>query len=331
MKCNSPDHVIVHDAARPLITADIVREVVDKLLRGSVCVSTSVEVVDGFMDNGAPLSKIGKRLTQTPEGFHYATLVAAHRTALRAGKDYRDDCCMLYDQCGLKPDIVEGIYLNSKLTFAKDLENAEGVMRFHSLCLTTIPNLAGKNILVFGGSGGIGSACIKQLKALGATVHAPTHREFDLSHSNYFDLNGYDGVIHTAGAYRNSEQILSVNTMSCYELLMSAAKQEWKGNIIFLSSSSATYGRKGIALYSASKAALNSLIESMHHELAEKGIFINAVAPAKVDTAMAHGMHPMLDGEELLAPDFVAERVLRYLDTRVHGHVVYLRIGMNRR
>jgi ribitol-5-phosphate 2-dehydrogenase (NADP+) / D-ribitol-5-phosphate cytidylyltransferase len=323
LKCNSPRHVIVHDAVRPLITEKNIYRVKYALENGAICVSSAVPIIDGFITRGTPQSKEFKMLAQTPEGFDYQTLLDALQ---KADKVYQDCPSLLYEEYNIYPTIVEGVHLNSKLTFARDLENAEGILRFSEQLVPCNPNLRGKRFLVLGGSGGIGRACVKQLLACGANVEAPTHSELDLSHSQYIDLEGFDGVIYAAGT--DVGNIMLVNALNCYGLLTAARASSWKGNIVFLSSTAATLGRPGTALYSASKAALNSIIESEHEDLAKLGIIINAIAPAKVNTPMAHRMHGPLPAAELLNPNFVAEHVLRFLDTDVHGRIVYLRVGM---
>ena len=122
---------------------------------------------------------------------------------------------------------------------------------------------------------------------------------------------------------------MEVNFNSCVRLVELAEKQSWKGNMVFLSSASATYGRKGIPIYSASKSALNSYIESRHEELAEKGIYLNAIAPSKVDTKLQTAINPNTPRDSMLTPDYVADFVLRYTDTKVSGHIIYLKVGFN--
>jgi len=325
LKCDNPRFVIVHDAVRPLITERNIKEVIDALENGAICVSSAVPIVDGFIDHGVPQTKDSKMLAQTPEGFDYLTLL----TALEQAEYLYQDCpSLLYEEYGIYPTIVEGVHMNSKLTFSRDLENAEGVLRFTEQKLLSRPNLRGKRILVLGGSGGIGSICIQLLRSMGANVDAPVRGQLDLSRQPRFLLEGYDGVIYAAGTFRPEREIMGVNTLSCYELLRAARDQNWKGNIVFLSSTAATFGRAGSTLYSASKAALNSIIESEHAGLAELDIFINAVAPAKVNTPMARAMHGQLPPGELLNPEFVADHVVRFLDTEKHGQIVYLRNGM---
>ncbi|WP_298738529.1 glucose 1-dehydrogenase [uncultured Chitinophaga sp.] len=58
------------------------------------------------------------------------------------------------------------------------------------------------------------------------------------------------------------------------------------GALIFLSSVVANSGLVGMAVYNASKAALNSLARTLTHELAPRGIRVNAVNPGPIRTAI---------------------------------------------
>jgi NAD(P)-dependent dehydrogenase (short-subunit alcohol dehydrogenase family) len=58
------------------------------------------------------------------------------------------------------------------------------------------------------------------------------------------------------------------------------------GRIVFISSSAATRGMKGLSAYSASKAGMNAFAESLADEVARDGIHVNVVTPAPVQTEM---------------------------------------------
>jgi GDP-L-fucose synthase len=64
-------------------------------------------------------------------------------------------------------------------------------------------NWQGRNILVTGGSGFLGSHLVRKIKGLGAVVYAPSHDDFDLVHENeiekmYAAYPNIDVVIHIA-------------------------------------------------------------------------------------------------------------------------------------
>ena len=56
--------------------------------------------------------------------------------------------------------------------------------------------------------------------------------------------------------------------------------------IVAISSVAATIGSKGHIAYAASKAGMNAAVRCMAIELAKKGICINTIAPANIDTPM---------------------------------------------
>lgn len=58
------------------------------------------------------------------------------------------------------------------------------------------------------------------------------------------------------------------------------------GSLVFMSSVSAERGRRGMAAYSAAKAAIGGLVRTLAIELAPRGIRANAIAAGAVVTAM---------------------------------------------
>lgn len=58
------------------------------------------------------------------------------------------------------------------------------------------------------------------------------------------------------------------------------------GSIIFMSSVAGICGVKGLSLYSASKAAMDGAVRSLAIELAPRGIRVNSVAAAGIETKM---------------------------------------------
>lgn len=323
LNASTGDFVIIHDGARPFLRPEIIEKHKELLLQNYKYVDTRSEIIDGFVENGICDRKFGKYLGLTPESFKRDVLEDAFNETEK--RDWQDETSMVQNVLGIYSDAwVEGQSFNSKITFQEDLGFAEGLMRFWNRPIETKPDL-NKRVLVFGGSGDIGKACIEQLKS----YYAPTRKEVDLSQEWFLDLKDYDSIIYSAGEYNDENKIMKVNFDSCVRLIKLAEEQEWKGNIVFLSSTSSTYGRKGIPIYSASKSALNAYIEAKHEELAEKGIYINAIAPAKVWGKLQQAINPGVKRESTIEPDYVADFILRYTDTKVSGHVIYLRKGFD--
>lgn len=323
LNASSGDFIIVHDGARPFVRKETIIAIKEMLLSGYDCVDTVSPIIDGFVEGEISITKADKKLGLTPEGFRRDLLIDTYsRTKDRS---WQDEITMVQSiQEDVKCGFVQGQSFNSKITFEEDLAYAEGIMKFWSRAITTKPNLDRK-VLIFGGSGGIGQACIKQLK----NCVYPTHREIDLSGEWSIDLKGFDSIIYSAGEYKDISKIMQVNFLSCVRLVELAEQQNWRGNIVFLSSTASTYGRKGIPMYSASKSALNAYIESRAEELADKGIYINAIAPAKVDTPLQKAINPKTPKEDMMTPDYVADFILRYIDTTQFGDIIYLRKGFD--
>lgn len=316
-------YVLIHDAVRPYINSRVVAEVIEKLKQGELAVDTAIPVVDGYLEETeqglVPMNKQGRYLSQTPEGFDSEVLKLAFA---KAEQDYQDEIQMVWETLGIKPVIVEGEYVNSKITFEKDLGDAEGVLKFRQEPITT--EARDKHTLILGGTGGIGSACARKMK----DAIAYGRQDVDLSDEFYIDVRRYQAIIHAAGTFGEKE--MEVNFNSCVRLVELAEEQNWQGNIVFLSSTAATFGRSAYPIYSASKAALNAYIEARHEELASKGIYINAIAPARTNTELQRKLNPSVKPEEMIDPEYVADYVIKYTDTKAHGHIIYIRKGLDK-
>lgn len=82
------------------------------------------------------------------------------------------------------------------------------------------------------------------------------------------------------------------------------------GAIVNIASAAAGRAGAGMAPYSASKAAVLRLTESLAEELKPKGIRANAVSPTTIDTPDNRRAMPKADPAKWLAPEELAEIVL---------------------
>lgn len=183
-------------------------------------------------------------------------------------------------------------------------------------------SLLGKKILVTGASSGIGRAIAIECSKMGAIVYI-TGRNLDNLHKTYLEMEGtenksipadisktseldflvdklpvLDGIVHSAGISRptpfsfvneeNLNQIFSVNFNAPLLLNLSLIKQKKmnkKSSIVFISSISGVYiSSPGGSVYSASKAAINGMMQGMAIDLAGKGIRVNSINPGMVET-----------------------------------------------
>jgi 3-oxoacyl-[acyl-carrier protein] reductase len=80
-------------------------------------------------------------------------------------------------------------------------------------------------------------------------------------------------------------ELVEINLIGAYNALREAGRRIADGGaIIALSTSLVRYALPGIGLYTATKAATESLVRAMARELSPRGVRVNAVAPGPVDT-----------------------------------------------
>ncbi|HEX2896103.1 MAG TPA: SDR family oxidoreductase [Marmoricola sp.] len=63
-----------------------------------------------------------------------------------------------------------------------------------------------------------------------------------------------------------------------------------RGHIVNISSIVGLSGYRGLAVYSATKAALDGMTRSLARELGSRGIVVNSIAPGYLRTEMSHGL-----------------------------------------
>src|SRR5205807_9430986 len=117
------DYVLVHDAARPLVTATLVRRVLAAAMESgaafpAIAPRDAVKRVEGNrLVESLDRSRIV--LAQTPQAFAYELLARAHREAADAGL-VGDDDAQLVAATGHEVTVVEGEPGNIKLTTPED-------------------------------------------------------------------------------------------------------------------------------------------------------------------------------------------------------------------
>jgi 2-C-methyl-D-erythritol 4-phosphate cytidylyltransferase len=134
------DYVLVHDAARPLVSAALVRRVLAAAMESGAAFPAlaprdAVKRVEGNrLVESIDRSRIV--LAQTPQAFSYELLARAHREAADAGL-VGDDDAQLVAATGHLVTVVEGEPANIKLTTPEDLAVVEALIREHEAALTS--------------------------------------------------------------------------------------------------------------------------------------------------------------------------------------------------
>jgi 2-C-methyl-D-erythritol 4-phosphate cytidylyltransferase/2-C-methyl-D-erythritol 2,4-cyclodiphosphate synthase len=125
----APDRVLVHDAARPCLRAGTIDAVLEGLDR-AVAVVPALPVTDALkrVEGGtiaAPVDRTGLWRAQTPQGFRFPELLAAHREARTS--DHPDDASIA-GAAGHAVAVVAGDEDNIKVTTAEDLARAARIL-----------------------------------------------------------------------------------------------------------------------------------------------------------------------------------------------------------
>jgi 2-C-methyl-D-erythritol 4-phosphate cytidylyltransferase len=127
------DLILVHDGARPLITADLIRAAVGlAATEGAAVVAVPVTDTIKLADAGLTIVETPPRgrlwAAQTPQVFRADWLRAAHTRALADGFRGTDDS-VLVERLGYPVRLIRGTPENLKITTSADLARAEQVLR----------------------------------------------------------------------------------------------------------------------------------------------------------------------------------------------------------
>ena len=118
----------IHDAARPLVTDDIITETIQAAKKSraaapGIPVRDTVKRTAGGVITGTP-ERASLTAIQTPQVFRLSLYKEALCLAKNAGKQYTDDC-QLIEAAGGKVYLTPGDYKNIKITTPEDLLVAE--------------------------------------------------------------------------------------------------------------------------------------------------------------------------------------------------------------
>jgi 3-oxoacyl-[acyl-carrier protein] reductase len=186
-----------------------------------------------------------------------------------------------------------------------------------------------RNVLVTGGSRGIGLAIARKLSGTGYNVIAVARRESEELreaakagnlHFRGCDLSEIDaipaivqalrkefgaiyGLVNNAGIgpegllanMRNSdiEALVRLNVLSPVILTKYIVRHmmaDGEGRIVNISSIIATTGYNGLSVYGATKAAATGFTRSLAREVGKLGITVNAIAPGFIATELTQGL-----------------------------------------
>ncbi|MCP4649157.1 MAG: 2-C-methyl-D-erythritol 4-phosphate cytidylyltransferase [PVC group bacterium] len=123
------DFVLIHDAARPFISVDIIDKCIKAAIKNKAAVcavrcSSTIKSADKLLNVTATLDRNKLWTVQTPQVFSYALLAKAYKKVALKKSGFFDDASLI-EQMGHKVKIVEGSDLNIKITTKEDLKIAK--------------------------------------------------------------------------------------------------------------------------------------------------------------------------------------------------------------
>jgi 2-C-methyl-D-erythritol 4-phosphate cytidylyltransferase len=126
--------VVIHDAARPLVTSETIGRVIDEARQGNGAVA-AIPVIDTLKrveSNGKvveTVDRFGLWRAQTPQAFPRKVIERAHREAREADRIATDDAA-LCEQIGLPVVVVRGSERAQKITEENDFALVEALSIF---------------------------------------------------------------------------------------------------------------------------------------------------------------------------------------------------------
>jgi NAD(P)-dependent dehydrogenase (short-subunit alcohol dehydrogenase family) len=215
--------------------------------------------------------------------------------------------------------------------------------------VTAIEPLAGRNVVVTGGTGALGEIVVARLTRAGAICHVPSRRAtsaslaekddrlrivpgIDLTDETTVD-RFYDAVpelwasVHMAGGFAMAPvaetaradflHMIEMNALTAFLCSRAAVRAIRKtgrgGRIVNVSARPGLDPRKGarMAAYATSKAAVAAITLALAEELKDDRILVNAIAPSTIDTAANRRAMPNADTSKWVMPEAAAEAVLQ--------------------
>ncbi|NLM99630.1 MAG: 2-C-methyl-D-erythritol 4-phosphate cytidylyltransferase [Campylobacteraceae bacterium] len=353
-------NLIFHDAVRPFISQEIINNCIRALEKYSavdVAIPTADTIIE-IDESSKTIKNIPQRSKlqrgQTPQAFKLKTIKKAHELA------NADESKPLFtDDCGLVkqylPDeqifVIDGEERNIKITYPEDLLFAEKLIQLHSISADRKPllsKLKGMNIVVFGGSSGIGKEIVKMASSHGAKV-------VEFSKSSGVDvasmdevkssleliskkLGKIDSIINCAATLTRKDLVNmssneiegEVNTNLIGSINIAKASHSYlkktKGSLLLFTSSSYTRGRAGYSVYSATKAAVVNLTQALCEEWMKDDIRVNVINPARTATPMRERNFGKEDESSLLSAKDVAMSSIDTILGEFNGLVIDVRM-----
>ena len=198
-----------------------------------------------------------------------------------------------------------------------------------------------KVILVTGANGGLGSSVTQAFLAAGARVAGVSPNMRAIPDSNFLAVQAslsdlpaarqaaetvihkwgrIDALVHLVGAFAGGESVadtddatldkmLDLNFRTAFHIFRAVIphmRTQGSGRILAIGSRVATNPQPMLGVYSASKAALVSLVQTVALENKDRGISANVILPGTMDTPANRAANPGADFSKWVQTEQVA-------------------------
>lgn len=357
---DSEVNLIFHDAVRPLVTHQIIDDVIAALEKYNA-VDVAVAATDTIIqvdDKGKCIAHIPDRNLlrrgQTPQAFRLATIKRAYELALKDPQfKSTDDCGTVVKYLPDKPVfVVQGDESNMKLTYQEDvflLDKLFQLRTFKTPRVDGFDMLKDKVLVVFGGNSGIGAEVVRMASEHRARVFSFSRSmtgtdiaDFEQVESALAKVSEQTGridyVVNSAAILSKEplmtmeRSLISAIIATNYNGMVNVAMAAYpylkasRGQLLLFTSSSYTRGRAFYSLYSSTKAAVVNFMQAIAQEWDPDGIRVNVINPERTNTPMRTKNFGIEPEDTLLKACEVAEASLRTLISNTTGEVIDVKI-----
>lgn len=136
-------------------------------------------------------------------------------------------------------------------------------------------------------------------------------------------FGGIDVLVNVAGGFRwqtlergtveTWDELYAMNLRTavvCCKAVLPALLERGRGRIVNIGAGAAARAGAGMGAYTASKAGVQRLTESLSEELKDRGITVNAILPGTIDTPRNRADMPDADFTRWVAPSAIAEVIV---------------------
>lgn len=160
-----------------------------------------------------------------------------------------------------------------------------------------------KRVVITGGTGGLGTAIVREFTGNGWQVVALGRKDLDLTDGEalrlFFTDTPCDLLVCCAGIIRDTpltqmeaetwEEVIAVNystAQRCAAAAVPGMRERRRGHVVFISSQAALHPAVGQSAYAVAKAALHGLAEDLATRHGDAGLRFNVVLPGFMETPM---------------------------------------------